>query len=107
VKCVFRLRTDWNKALFTFSEYPYNEVDELAKYEHERWKREKEAQGWKYGPEMNSDRLEHPDIIEWEKLPELSKDNNRAIIRGLPGILAEVGFDIDRQPRPAVTANHE
>src|SRR6266853_2968283 len=35
----------------------------LAKNAHENWARQRLADGWRYGPERNDTRKEHPDLV--------------------------------------------
>lgn len=37
---------------------------------HDHWLRTKAAMGWTYGPEKDVEKKEHPDIVEWDQLPE-------------------------------------
>jgi hypothetical protein len=43
---------------------------------HESWLKQKEEEGWKYGPEKNPDLKEHPCCVPYEQLPvsQQSKD---------------------------------
>jgi len=43
---------------------------------HESWLKEKEADGWKYGPEKDVDKKEHPCFVPYNQLPteQQSKD---------------------------------
>lgn len=48
-----------------------------AEQMHEAWVEGKKAKGWKKGDQKAPDRLEHPDLVEWDELPaiEQAKDN--------------------------------
>jgi hypothetical protein len=37
---------------------------------HESWLQEKEGAGWKYGPEKDPEKKEHPCFCAYDKLPE-------------------------------------
>ncbi|MER6943334.1 RyR domain-containing protein [Nonomuraea sp. NPDC000554] len=76
------------------------EVGQLAKMEHARWMKQHVGEGWVYGAERNDALKQHPDIVDWNALPEESREKDRAAVRSLPGILADAGFRIVR-----VTAN--
>lgn len=41
-----------------------------AQASHESWLREKSAAGWKYGPEKNAERKEHPCFVPFHHLPK-------------------------------------
>lgn len=36
---------------------------------HESWLKEKQADGWKYGPVKNADTKEHPCFVQYQDLP--------------------------------------
>jgi hypothetical protein len=56
-------------------------TEALAKNTHEVWAQERMAQGWRFGPERNDQRKEHPSLIPYEQLPEKEKvyDRNTAM----------------------------
>lgn len=43
---------------------------------HESWLKQKEADGWKYGPEKDAEKKEHPCFVPYNQLPteQQSKD---------------------------------
>ena len=41
-----------------------------ARQLHENWKSKMLKAGWKYAPVRNDSKREHPNIVDWEKLPE-------------------------------------
>ena len=73
------------------------EVEELARAEHDRWWRDLEADGWRYGPVKDAAAKLHPSLVPWEKLSEEERDKDREPIRSLPAMLALVGFGITRR----------
>lgn len=44
--------------------------DAPASASHDSWLREKEADGWKYGPVKDADKKEHPCFVPYEDLPK-------------------------------------
>ncbi|GAB4503258.1 MAG: hypothetical protein Fur0043_02500 [Anaerolineales bacterium] len=80
---------------FLFTE---NEIEIMAYTEHDRWVKEKEAQGWQYGPERNEALKLHPDLLKWgdERLTEEAREKDRNAARLLPMLLARAGFQIYR-----------
>ena len=38
--------------------------------QHEAWAREKEADGWKFGPVKDAEKKEHPCLIPYHQLPQ-------------------------------------
>lgn len=80
-------------ALFNFTE---EEADLLAQLEHRRWTIERLMQGWKQGEFRDDVRRINPLLVDWSRLPEPRRAQNRADITKLPAILAEVGWEIVR-----------
>jgi class 3 adenylate cyclase len=50
----------------------------LARNTHDVWARQRVAEGWRWGPERNDDRKEHPDLVPYEELSEGEKEYDRA-----------------------------
>jgi hypothetical protein len=84
---------DWEAGDLEFSP---QEVEIMARKEHERWCRQRKQAGWVYGPERDEVKKTNPDLVEWDKLPEDEKYKNRRFVRGLPRSLARAGFQIER-----------
>jgi voltage-gated potassium channel Kch len=80
---------------FAFSD---RELEELARLEHDRWLRDKEREGFRYGPERDDARRIHPLMVSWEELPEDEREKDRNPIRELPRMLARVGLEVRRGP---------
>lgn len=78
------------------------EVEELARQEHDRWMNDLMIQGWHPtdGPK-DPERKLHPLLVDWEHLGEVDRDRDRESITALPAMLASAGFAIHRGPRPA------
>lgn len=74
------------------------EIELLSAEEHIRWMKEKISEGWKYGEERDDQKLIHPLIVPWEKLPEVEKDKDRNIIRDIPKTLHSMHLSIIRNP---------
>ena len=68
------------------------ELEQLAKREHDRWMALKYHQGWRYGkPRDDVNRL-HPCMLPWEDLPEEEKDKDRSTVKPILGWLEEIGY---------------
>jgi hypothetical protein len=68
----------------------------LAKNAHDIWARQRLAEGWRYGPNRNDARKEHPDLIPYEELPESEKEYDRnAAMQTLRAIIA-LGYRIEK-----------
>jgi hypothetical protein len=85
---------DWEAGELEFSP---QEVEVMARKEHERWCRQRKQTGWVYGPERDAIKKTNPDLVEWDDLPEEEKEKNRRFVRGLPRSLARAGFQIERK----------
>lgn len=73
-----------------------DEIERLAQMEHRRWMKERQEQGFVYGPVRQGN--QHPDLVDWDDLSETAKDKDRDAIRELPEILRQAGFQILRLP---------
>jgi TrkA-N domain/RyR domain len=82
-----------------------DEVEDLARAEHDRWMNDLVALGWQFG-EGPKDAIakRHPLLKPWEELAEVDRERDRGSIRALPGLLAGAGFEIfrteERAPEP-------
>ncbi|HEY45963.1 MAG: hypothetical protein AMJ88_09400 [Anaerolineae bacterium SM23_ 63] len=84
---------DWNAVDYEFKE---NDIEIMARMEHERWCQELRREGWRYGPTRDDARKVHPALVPWTDLPENERDKNRDFIRDLPRLLSRVGFQVQR-----------
>ena len=73
-----------------------DELERLARREHERWLRERAQQGWSYGSVRDDRRKLHPDFVEWAELSDESRDKDRDAVRNIPRLLRAAGFQILR-----------
>ena len=73
-----------------------DQVELLARQEHERWLSEALRDGGTYGPTLNDDLRIHPCLIPWSdsRLSEAEKDKDRHTIRKIPEFLATAGYEI-------------
>jgi uncharacterized membrane protein len=75
-----------------------DEVQLLARLEHERWMAERLAQGYAYGP-VREGRF-HPDLVSWEELSDEARAKDVEVVRNIPAMLASEGFQVLRAPLP-------
>ena len=73
-----------------------SELETLARLEHDRWMRDRIADGWSYGDPRDDARKLHPSLIAYDELSEPERDKDRDAVRDLPQMLAEAGFSIYR-----------
>ena len=71
-----------------------DEIERMAKMEHDRFVSEKLAAGWKYGRKRDIKRKTHPCICDWDKLPQKEQDKDRHTVRRFPDYLAQASFEI-------------
>jgi hypothetical protein len=95
IGCDIRLPTSDQPASFTFEPA---EEEILAEMEHDRWVSERLQEGWRMGP-RDPEKKMTPYLVAWDKLEEEIKEYDRDAVRGIPGILAEVGLEIYRKHR--------
>jgi hypothetical protein len=92
VRCELADLVDWDAKPVSFTD---DEVEELARLEHERWmdrERRKARSLWVLG------RGPHPDLLPWERLTTQEQDIDREFVRELPRLLAQLGYRIVRGP---------
>ncbi len=89
-------RQDLFPTIFTFSP---QEVDALARSEHERWCEEMRAKGYRYGLNNDPKQKTNPYLRPWEDLSDAEKKFNREFIRILPQLVANAGLQISVHKR--------
>ena len=93
--------TDWKAADLVFNTNEAEGVDEIeamARMEHELWCQGMLADDWQYGTVRSKEQKTHPDLVPWDDLPEEEKEKNKKFIRDLPKVLARAGFQLEQQP---------
>jgi RyR domain/TrkA-N domain len=73
-----------------------DEVDHLARLEHERWLQERTQQGWRYGSVRDDQRKLHPDLVDWAELSDESAQKDRDAVQDIPRLLRAAGFQLLR-----------
>ena len=69
-------------------------VEMLASNTHDHWAKLRIAEGWTHGANRNDETKQHPDLIEYEMLPESEKDYDRqTAIEALKAIIT-MGYSI-------------
>lgn len=71
------------------------EIEALAKMEHNGWMEEKLLDGWRLGP-RDYDEKTNPYLVKWEKLPEKIKELNRDVATAIPEMMADIGFELKK-----------
>lgn len=91
--------TDWDEPLVDFEQMSIGEttaLEAMAEWEHERWMREKEQNGWMYAdiPEQDVEKKRHPDLKAYKDLTEAVKGYDRAYIRSIPKTLCRMDLKL-------------
>jgi hypothetical protein len=73
-----------------------DEIQSLARDEHNRWYREQLMQGWRYGEIRSDPDKVHPSLLPWESLSENEQHKDLEAIHAIPRILKEVGYTVYR-----------
>jgi hypothetical protein len=64
-------------------------TERLAENSHDVWARQRLADGWRYGPERDDARKEHPSLVPYAELSEPEKEYDRnAALETLKAVVA-------------------
>ena len=88
--------TDWDAAHQPFTD---DEVEVMARSEHDRWVAERRRGGWRPGS-RDLERRTTPYLVPWEELSEEIRVYDRLFVRRLPQLLASVGLQAHHLPPP-------
>jgi hypothetical protein len=93
IGCDIAITTGWSAQLVEFSP---EEVELMAKIEHDRWVKDRLAAGWRYGRIRDPERKTSPYLVPWIQLLEEVRDIDRNAVRAIPALLAKVRFQVYR-----------
>jgi hypothetical protein len=95
IGCDIRPMSPGEKAEFQFED---EEIESMARMEHERWMASKAALGYVYGPKRDdaAHPPTHPDMVDYDKLDERTKDYDREPCRRIPELLGRIGYVVVR-----------
>ncbi|BCM94238.1 voltage-gated potassium channel Kch [Abditibacteriota bacterium] len=109
IECDIAPLWDWNARTHEFSP---EEIDLMARLEHERWLAERFSLGWKLGP-RDPENKTNPNLRPWDELSPGVRDWNCNVVRAIPAFLAGAGFQVLRlsplsadDPAPTIEPNH-
>lgn len=71
-------------------------LEELSELEHERWLKDKLADGWRYGKKDSQLKIS-PEMVPYDQLEEATREFIRASVRNIPGYLREIGYELYRK----------
>ena len=66
----------------------------LAIAEHERWCKERIADGWVYGEKRDNEKKRHPSLIPWEELSQEEKQKDVDVIQRIPTLFDRIGLEL-------------
>ncbi len=69
-------------------------LNKLAEYVHEVFMQQLKADGYKWGKKTDDKRKRHSSLVDFDKLPEYEKEQNRNNASDIPGKLAFAGYAI-------------
>lgn len=72
------------------------QIEALARLEHDRWVDERLTAGWTLGPERDHENLISPYLIPYDELPERVKEYDRDPARQLIGLVKSAGLMVVR-----------
>ncbi len=75
------------------------EIEMLAKAEHDRWATCKRLAGWRSGPVRDNALRIHPDLVPWSDLTDATQDYDRDPVRKLPELLCSIGYQLAIKPK--------
>lgn len=77
-------------------EFPGDDLEKLARLEHELWLSAKIAAGFLPGVPTAEDPKRNEYLVDWEQLDDDIKNIDRNLIKGIPRILARAGYAIEK-----------
>ncbi len=91
IKCYFSRTVAGKTASFTFND---DEVETLAKRDHERLVTARLKNGWKYGKTRDIKRKISPNLVDWSDLHSRYRDLFCEVVMEIPQILRDYDFEI-------------
>jgi voltage-gated potassium channel Kch len=71
-----------------------DDVERLARMEHDRWADERRSRGWAHGQRRDNEAKLHPDLVAWSELSGVAQDKDRDAVREIPGQLTGAGLGV-------------
>jgi serine phosphatase RsbU (regulator of sigma subunit) len=68
------------------------EVETMARVEHDRWCWERRLAGWTYGKIRNNDKKHHNCLIPFDDLSQEEQEKDRVVIRLVPSLLKDIAY---------------
>ena len=74
--------------------FPGDDLEKLAKLEHDLWLKAKLEQGFIPGKSTPENARRNEYMVEWEQVPEEIREIDRDLVRGIPKILSRAGYAV-------------
>lgn len=68
----------------------------IAENAHDTWALERQSEGWTYGPKRDDNKLETPDMVPYNRLPESEKQYDRLMAENILKHLIFLGYKIEK-----------
>lgn len=75
-------------------EFPGDDLEQLAEYEHALWMEAILAAGFRPGSPTDDDPLQNEHLPPWDQAPDKTRESDRDFIRGIPKILSNAGYAV-------------
>jgi len=82
--------------LFAFTA---EELNLMARLEHERWNQEKLRAGWRFGPVKNNEAKTTPYLVDFDRLPPDVQQWDIAAVAAIPDLVRRAGLRVSRPGR--------
>jgi hypothetical protein len=69
-------------------------LERLARMEHDRWWHERKTAGWTYGPTKDVAGKKSPYLVPFDELPKEIRELDRNAVRAIPEVLARAGLGV-------------
>ena len=84
----------WGASGRTASTPSPEQLDEMARREHESWLAHHQRSGWTWGETRDRAARKHPDLLPWEELSEASRQKTRKGVLETVALLETLGWPI-------------
>ena len=76
----------------------YNSLREaIAENAHDTWALERQSEGWTWGAQRDDSRLETPDMVPYDQLPESEKQYDRIMAADTLRLLLALGYKVVKE----------
>lgn len=82
--------------LARFDGFHEDEIETLARMEHERWRAERYLAGWTRADERDVERRRSPSLMPWDRLPPEVQKRDREAVEDIPALLGRLGKQVSR-----------